>query len=156
MAERLLWLRPTPSLPCNPLLTLQPLAKSASALVSGDALPAPLSGKVLAASPLPADLLCYELDSVMMTTSDRKPFEIARDALKQITARKMQPTPANYQAIYNEIAGTPNDPPFPMERLRDIARVLPAKTPGQLKQRALFESAIGQLSWTGVKNALVA
>jgi diguanylate cyclase len=92
----------------------------------------------------------------MMTTSDRKPFEIARDALKQITARKMQPTPANYQAIYNEIAGTPNDPPFPMERLRDIARVLPAKTPGQLKQRALFESAIGQLSWTGVKNALVA
>ena len=156
MAERLLWLRPTPSLPCNPLLTLQPLAKSASALVSGDALPAPLSGKVLAASPLPADLLCYELDSVMMTTSDRKPFEIARDALKQITARKMQPTPANYQAIYNEIAGTANDPPFPMERLRDIARVLPAKTPGQLKQRALFESAIGQLSWSGVKNALVA
>ena len=156
MAERLLWLRPTPSLPCNPLLTLQPLAKSASSLGSGDALPAPLSGKVLAASPLPADLLCYELDSVMMTTSDRKPFEIARDALKQITARKMQPTPANYQAIYNEIAGTANDPPFPMERLRDIARVLPAKTPGQLKQRALFESAIGQLSWTGVKNALVA
>ena len=156
MAERLLWLRPTPSLPCNPLLTLQPLAKSASALVSGDALSAPLSGKVLAASPLPADLLCYELDSVMMTTSDRKPFEIARDALKQITARKMQPTPANYQAIYNEIAGTANDPPFPMERLRDIARVLPAKTPGQLKQRALFESAIGQLSWSGVKNALVA
>ena len=156
MAERLLWLRPTPSLPCNPLLTPQPLAKSASALGSGGTLPAPLSGKVLAASPLPADLLCYELDSVMMTTSDRKPFEIARDALKQISARKMQPTPANYQAIYNEIAGTANDPPFPIERLRDIARVLPAKTPGQLKQRALFESAIGQLSWSGVKNALVA
>ena len=92
----------------------------------------------------------------MMTTSDRKPFEIARDALKQISARKMLPTPANYQAIYNEIAGTPNDPPFPLERLRDIARALPAKTPGQLKQRALFESAIGQLSWSGVKNALVA
>ena len=91
-----------------------------------------------------------------MTTSDRKPFEIARDALKQISARKMLPTPANYQAIYNEIAGTPTDPPFPLERLRDIARALPAKTPGQLKQRALFESAIGQLSWSGVKNALVA
>ncbi len=91
-----------------------------------------------------------------MTTSDRKPFEIARDALKQISARKMLPTPANYQAIYNEIAGTPNDPPFPIERLRDVARALPAKTPGQLKQRALFESAIGQLSWSGVKNALVA
>ena len=91
-----------------------------------------------------------------MTTSDRKPFEIARDALKQISTRKMLPTPANYQAIYNEIAGTPNDLPFPIDRLRDIARSLPAKTPGQLKQRALFESAIGQLSWSGVKNALVA
>ena len=88
--------------------------------------------------------------------SDRKPFEIAREALKQISVRKMAPTPANYQAIYNEIAGAPNDPPFPVERLRDIARMLPAKTPGQLKQRALLESAIGQLSWLGVKNALVA
>jgi diguanylate cyclase len=88
--------------------------------------------------------------------SDRKPFEIAREALKQISVRKMLPTPANYQAIYNEIAGAPNDPPFPVERLRDIARVLPAKTPGQLKQRALLESAIGQLNWLGVKNALIA
>ena len=51
--------------------------------------------------------------------SDRKPFEIAREALKQISVRKMLPTPANYQAIYNEIAGAPNDPPFPVERLRD-------------------------------------
>ena len=101
MAQRLLRLRPTATLPCKPLLTLQPLAKSALALGEGDELSGALSGKVLAASPLPADLLCYELDSVIMTTSDRKPFEIARDALKQISARKMLPTPANYQAIYN-------------------------------------------------------
>ena len=73
-----------------------------------------------------------------MTISDRKPFDFAREALKQISARKMMPTPANYQAIYNEIAGLSNEPPFPLERLRDIARALPAKTPGQLKHRALL------------------
>lgn len=91
-----------------------------------------------------------------MTISDRKPFDFAREALKQISARKMMPTPANYQAIYNEIAGLSNEPPFPLERLRDIARALPAKTPGQLKHRALLESAIGQLSWSGIKAALLA
>ena len=91
-----------------------------------------------------------------MTISDRKPFDFAREALKQISARKVMPTPANYQAIYNEIAGLSNEPPFPLERLRDIARALPAKTPGQLKHRALLESAIGQLSWSGIKTALLA
>ena len=141
MAQRLLWLRPTPPLLYNPLQML--CQRSCWARFWPLAL-------------YQRSFLCYKFDSLLMTTSDRKPFEIARDALKQISTRKMLPTPANYQAIYNEIAGTPNDPPFPMERLRDIARALPAKTPGQLKQRALFESAIGQLSWSGVKNALVA
>ncbi|MBU3740150.1 MAG: GGDEF domain-containing protein, partial [Rhodoferax sp.] len=88
--------------------------------------------------------------------TDRTPSEIARDTLKQLSVRKMAPTPANYRSVYNEISGADNDPPFPLERLRDIARSLPAKTPGQLKQRALFESAVNQLNWPGVKNALVA
>jgi len=88
--------------------------------------------------------------------NDKKPFEIAREALRQLTARKMAPTPANYQAIYNEVAGIPNEPPFPADRLRDIAQALPVKTPGQQKQRGLLDSAIGQLNWDGVKNALMA
>ncbi|MDO8447844.1 MAG: diguanylate cyclase [Rhodoferax sp.] len=86
----------------------------------------------------------------------KKPFEIARETLKQLTARKMAPTPANYQAIYSEVAGVPVDPPFPAERLRDIAQALPTKTPGQQRQRGLLDSAIGQLNWDGVKNALMA
>jgi len=88
--------------------------------------------------------------------NDKKPFEIAREALKQLTARKMTPTPANYQAIYSEVAGIPIEPPFPADRLRDIAQALPIKTPGQQKQRGLLDSAIGQLNWDGVKNALMA
>lgn len=88
--------------------------------------------------------------------STKKPFEIAREALGQLTARKLAPTPANYQAIYNEVAGLPNEHPFPADRLRDIAHALPTKTPGQEKQRALLDSAINQLNWDGVKNALMA
>ncbi len=88
--------------------------------------------------------------------SEKKPFEIARETLKQLTANKLVPTPANYQAIYNEIAGIPLLAPFPAETLRDIAKALPAKTPGQQKQRGLLEYAIDRMNWDGVKTALVA
>ena len=88
--------------------------------------------------------------------NDKKPFEIARETLRQLSTRKLAPTPANYQAIYSEVAGISIESPFPLERLRDIALALPTKTPGQQKQRGLLESAIGQLNWAGVKTALMA
>lgn len=44
-----------------------------------------------------------------------KPFEIARETLKQLTTRKLLPTPLNYQAIYNEIAGIAQVQPFPAD-----------------------------------------
>lgn len=67
--------------------------------------------------------------------SEKKPFEVARETLKQLTTRKLAPTPLNYQNIYNEIAGIPQVPQFPMDTLRDIAKALPTKTPGQQKHR---------------------
>lgn len=88
--------------------------------------------------------------------SDKKPFEIARETLKQLTAKKLAPTPANYQSIYNDIAGIPALPVFPADTLRDIAKALPTRTPGQQKQRGLLEYAIDRLNWDGVKAALVA
>jgi diguanylate cyclase len=88
--------------------------------------------------------------------SEKKPFEIARETLKQLTLQKLPPTPANYQAIYNEIAGIPVIAPFPADILRDISKSLPVKTPGQQKQRGLLDYAIDRLNWDGVKTALVA
>ena len=82
--------------------------------------------------------------------------ELARETLKQLVVRKLAPTPANYCAVFNEIAGLPNDPAFPVEQLRKLAQSLPAKTPGQQKQRGLMEYAVTQLNWEGVHNALVA
>jgi diguanylate cyclase len=88
--------------------------------------------------------------------SDKKTFEVARETLKQLTARKLAPTPLNYQRIYCELAGLPIEPPFPLDRLRDIAQSLPTKTPGQQKQRGLLESSINHMNWDGVKSAMMA
>jgi len=88
--------------------------------------------------------------------SEKKPFEIARETLKQLTLQKLPPTPANYLAIYNDIAGIPVIAPFPADILRDISKSLPVKTPGQQKQRGLLDYAIDRLNWDGVKTALVA
>ena len=88
--------------------------------------------------------------------SEKKSFEVARETLKQLTARKLAPTPVNYKAIYNEIAGIPSVEHFPAQELRGIAAVLQAKTPGQQRQKGLLESAIDRMNWDGVRAALVA
>jgi diguanylate cyclase len=87
--------------------------------------------------------------------TEKKPFEIARETLKQLTARKLVPTPLNYQSIYNEIAGIPQVQPFPVDTMREIAKALPAKTPGQQRQKGLLESAVDRMNWDGVKTALI-
>lgn len=88
--------------------------------------------------------------------SEKKSFEVARETLKQLTSRKLPPTPVNYKTIYNEIAGIPSVEHFPTRELKDIAHALPAKTPGQQKQRGLLEFAIDRMHWDGIKSALVA
>lgn len=88
--------------------------------------------------------------------SEKKPFEIARETLKQLSVRKLAPTPANYEDLYSEVSGVPAEHPFPAERLRSIAQELATRTPGQQRQKGLLDSAIGQLNWDGVKAALVA
>lgn len=85
----------------------------------------------------------------------KHPHEIAREALKRLAARKEAPTPANYQACYNEIANLPNVVPFPEPPLRQIAAALGAKTDDQKKQLQLLDRAIGRRSWQGVQEALV-
>lgn len=87
---------------------------------------------------------------------EKKPFEIAREALMLLTTRKLMPTPVNYQSVYSEIAGTPNIAPFPDDAMRKIARALPVKSLEQKKQKALFERAIERGSWQSVQEVLIA
>lgn len=88
--------------------------------------------------------------------SEKKSFETARETLKQLTARKLAPTPGNYKSIYNEIAGIPAVEHFPAQELRSIASALQAKTPGQQRQKGLLESSIDRMNWDGVRAAFVA
>ena len=87
--------------------------------------------------------------------ADRQPYEIARETVKLLTARKLSPTPDNYQAVYHEIAGTKRLLPFPEEQLQAIAKALPAKTPGQQRLQAQVDHAVRHHNWTGLQNALV-
>jgi diguanylate cyclase len=97
----------------------------------------------------------FKIYSIGVTVAEKTSFDTARETIRLLTQRKLPPTPMNYQRIYNEILGLPIEPPFPLERMRDIAMSLPAKTPGQIKNKSLLESAVNQLNWDGVKNAIL-
>ncbi|MDA8457374.1 diguanylate cyclase [Acidovorax sp. GBBC 3334] len=87
--------------------------------------------------------------------ADRPPSEIARETLKQLAARRLVPTPDNYQALYEEIAGARTVPAFPDGPLRHILRVLPGQTPGQKRLLGLFEAAIDQTDWAQLQSVFV-
>ena len=87
--------------------------------------------------------------------ADRSPSEIARETLKQLTARRLAPTPDNYLALYDEIAGTRSPQPFPDGPLSHILRVLPGQTPAQKRLLGQFERAVNNKDWTSLQSVLV-
>ena len=87
--------------------------------------------------------------------ADRPPYEIARETLKQLATRRLAPTPDNYLAIYDEIAGSRSFQPFPDTQLSSIQRVLPAQTPGQKRLLTQFEKAIATKDWSALQSVLV-
>ena len=87
--------------------------------------------------------------------ADRPPSEIARETLKQLTIRRLQPTPDNYLALYDEIAETRTPQPFPEGPLHQIMRVLPGQTPAQKRLLGQFERAVNNKDWSGLQSVLV-
>ncbi|WP_101048221.1 GGDEF domain-containing protein [Macromonas nakdongensis] len=83
------------------------------------------------------------------------PQDIAREAVKLLTARKLPPTPDNFQTVYHEVAGTRPLRPFPLENLRQIGNGLPDRTPGQLRFKAQFNKAVSMHSWEDLEKALL-
>lgn len=86
--------------------------------------------------------------------SAKTPSEAARETLMRLSARKLPPTPVNYQAVYNEIAGTPNIVAFPSDAMHALARALPARTPFQKQQKESFERAVDHASWEAIQRVL--
>ncbi|MEH3085260.1 MAG: GGDEF domain-containing protein [Xylophilus ampelinus] len=88
--------------------------------------------------------------------SDRSPSEIARDTFKLLAARRLTPTPDNYRALYEELAGIKHQAaPFPDTSLRQIARLLPAQTPPQKRLLEQFEAALDERSWPLLQRTLI-
>ena len=87
--------------------------------------------------------------------ADRPPSEIARETLKQLAARRLPPTPDNYMALYDEIAGVRSPQPFPEGPLHHILRVLPGQTPAQKRLLGQFERAVNQKDWTSIQSVMV-
>ena len=81
--------------------------------------------------------------------------EYARETLKQLAARRLQPTPDNYQTIYDEISGQISQPAFPEARLRQIARILPGQTADQRRLLDQFNAAVQAQDWAALQNTLV-
>lgn len=84
----------------------------------------------------------------------KHPSDIAREALKYLATHHLAPTPANYQACYNEIANLPNLPPFPEWQLRELLDVLAARNEAQEDALGKLSAAISRHSWQGFKEAL--
>ncbi|MBI5109153.1 MAG: diguanylate cyclase [Rhodocyclales bacterium] len=76
--------------------------------------------------------------------------EIARETLRLLATRKLQPTPDNYRSLYFEIAGVAAAAPFPERELKAVQAGLPRASADQLKFARQFEAAIAKGSWEGI------
>ena len=87
------------------------------------------------------------------------PSEIARETLKQLTTRRVAPSPDNYRAIYNEIAGIQDRgksaEPFPERELKALLLALPKETPALQRLARLLDQAIKSCSWENYRRLLV-
>jgi diguanylate cyclase len=82
------------------------------------------------------------------------PQEIALEAVKLLAARRLPPTPYNFQSAYHEVAGTRPLQPFPLLQLRQIGQALPERTPAQVRFKALFNKAVSRHSWEDLEKLL--
>lgn len=88
-------------------------------------------------------------------TTPTNPFEIARETLRLLAARRTPPTPDNYLTLYHEISGTrPNTSQFPEKQLRTLAAALPRSSPDQLRLARLLDEAVKHENWEDYRNAL--
>lgn len=81
-------------------------------------------------------------------------LEIARETLRQLALKKLQPTPENYRTVFLEISGDPAISSFPDQELKAIQAVLPRKNAKQIRFARQLEKAIAEKSWAGLQSAV--
>src|SRR5262245_35034267 len=85
-----------------------------------------------------------------------QPSEIAREALRRLAARRLQPTPDNFQNLYHEIAGTTATEQFPERALKTVVGALPRETGQQQRFARQMEAALEARDWSALRSAVVA
>lgn len=89
-------------------------------------------------------------------TTLTNPFEIARETLRLLAARRIPPTPDNYLTLYQEITGVKSaDGSFPEKQLRSLAAALPKVSPDQLRLARQLDEAVKNGNWDDYKGRLV-
>ncbi|HCN67443.1 MAG TPA: GGDEF domain-containing protein, partial [Candidatus Accumulibacter sp.] len=75
------------------------------------------------------------------------PSEIAREALRLLAVRRLSPSPDNYRALYNEIAGTDPGEALPHREFRALLASLPQETLAQQRMARRLEQAFAASNW---------
>lgn len=84
-----------------------------------------------------------------------QPLDIAREALRRLAMRRIQPTPDNYRALYHEISGTPPADMFPERALKLVCASLPRLNQDQIGFAVKLEQAVTSRSWSAISGCLV-
>lgn len=81
------------------------------------------------------------------------PIDIAREAIKQMAVRKVEPTPENYQLIYNEVASIPA--PVSLESaIKRALKQMPNNTPEQNNWIKRWEKLLDKNNWAALPGLL--
>lgn len=92
-----------------------------------------------------------------MATSQPKKItsapDIARETIKQMAMRRVEPTPNNYELIYNEIAGTPQKETL-NNAIKKALKQLPNQSTEQANWINRWEKLLKQDNWAGLADIL--
>ena len=85
------------------------------------------------------------------------PTEIARETLKQLMVRRVKPTPDHYEAIYHEIAQTPESERLHpgLRRIVESLATFPRQTPEMQKQLEALHQAALKEDWDALPKLLL-
>jgi diguanylate cyclase len=79
--------------------------------------------------------------------------DIARETIKQMAMRRVEPTPNNYELIYNEIAGTPQKETL-NNAIKKALKQLPNQSTEQANWINRWEKLLKQDNWAGLADVL--
>ena len=74
------------------------------------------------------------------------PIDIARETFKQMAVRRVEPTPENYQLVYNEVASIPAKESLEIA-IKNALKLLPNKTTEQSNWIKRWEKLLNKSNW---------